>query len=589
MKICMVVSSPLTVKAFLIDQLTALSEIHNVHLLLNSADPASIRIPGERVKISRIPIVREISPLKDCLALARLYRAFRSGRYDAVHSVTPKAGLLAMTAASFAGVPVRVHTFTGQVWVTRAGLTRKILRLADKAIARFATDVLVDSLSQRQFLIDENIVSDEKAQVLAKGSISGVDTARFCANQAARSAIRSREGIPDDAIVFLYVGRLNADKGIYDLAGAFARVATTQGNMRLFLVGPDEDETFPNICSRYAGIKQFVHRVDYTENPEQYMAAADVFCLPSYREGFGTVIIEAASAGLPCVASRIYGVTDAVVEGVTGLFHQPGNVPEIASAMTRMMDPETRRTMGHNARLRVRAEFPKERLTAAMVEFYRDLERELQDRRKRRRNAWLKRCLDLMVASSALVVLAPVLIAVAVVVRILIGGPIFFRQVRPALNGCLFQLLKFRTMTDERDAEGRPLPDGERLTPLGRLLRDASLDELPELFNVLRGEMSLVGPRPLLPQYLSRYNEFQRRRHEVKPGITGWAQVNGRNALTWEHKFELDVWYVDHRSLWLDLKILWLTVLKVLKREGIAQEGHATMPEFMGSQAKDTP
>ena len=194
-----------------------------------------------------------------------------------------------------------------------------------------------------------------------------------------------------------------------------------------------------------------------------------------------------------------------------------------------------------------------------------------------------KRVLDVVAAACALVLLCPVLAAVALAIRIWMGGPVLFRQVRLGWGGRTFRIAKFRTMSDARDQAGNLLVDEGRLTALGAFVRWASLDELPQLWNVLKGEMSLVGPRPLLPQYLPRYSALQRRRHEVTPGITGWAQVNGRNSLTWEQKFELDVWYVDHRSLWLDVKILWMTVLQVLRRDGISQAGHATMPEFLGS------
>ena len=194
-----------------------------------------------------------------------------------------------------------------------------------------------------------------------------------------------------------------------------------------------------------------------------------------------------------------------------------------------------------------------------------------------------KRTFDLIASLLALVLLSPLLALIALLVRLKLSSPILFRQQRPGLHGEPFILYKFRTMTDARDAQGNLLPDAERLTRLGRFLRSASLDELPALFNVLKGDISLVGPRPLLMQYLDRYTPEQMRRHEVKPGITGWAQVNGRNALTWEQKFALDVWYVDHWSLWLDLKIIALTIWKILKREGISQPGQATMEEFMGS------
>jgi sugar transferase EpsL len=195
----------------------------------------------------------------------------------------------------------------------------------------------------------------------------------------------------------------------------------------------------------------------------------------------------------------------------------------------------------------------------------------------------LKRLLDVVCAVVGLVLAAPVLLAVACMIWLTMGWPVLFRQVRPGRHCRLFTLFKFRTMRDATAPAGTPLPDTERLTPLGSFLRRTSLDELPQLWNVLRGDLSLVGPRPLLPEYLDRYTTVQARRHEVRPGITGWAQVNGRNALSWEDKFALDVWYVDNWNLWLDLKILWMTLIKVLKREGIQATDHATMPEFKGS------
>jgi len=195
----------------------------------------------------------------------------------------------------------------------------------------------------------------------------------------------------------------------------------------------------------------------------------------------------------------------------------------------------------------------------------------------------VKKIFDLTVAAMVLLLLTPLLGGIALLVRLKLGSPVLFRQQRPGVHGKPFTLLKFRTMTDARDAQGRPLPDAQRLTSFGHFLRSTSLDELPELLNVLQGEMSLVGPRPLLMRYLERYTPEQMRRHEVRPGITGWAQVNGRNAITWEQKFALDVWYVDNCSLRLDLQIIALTFWKILRREGISQPGQATMEEFMGS------
>lgn len=206
---------------------------------------------------------------------------------------------------------------------------------------------------------------------------------------------------------------------------------------------------------------------------------------------------------------------------------------------------------------------------------------------KKKYYPFIKRCMDIAVSLGGLIFLSPVLVVLAVLVRRKLGSPVLFRQQRPGLNGKIFTMYKFRTMTDKRDGEGNLLPDEDRLPSFGKFLRSTSLDELPELINVLKGDMSLVGPRPLLVQYLPRYSTFQARRHEVRPGITGWAQVNGRNAISWEEKFSLDVWYVDNASFILDLKILWITVLKIMKREGISQEGQATMSEFSGTGGKE--
>lgn len=195
----------------------------------------------------------------------------------------------------------------------------------------------------------------------------------------------------------------------------------------------------------------------------------------------------------------------------------------------------------------------------------------------------IKRIIDIVISFFALFMLSPVLLIVWVAVRISLGKPVFFKQLRPGLKCVPFEMVKFRTMNPGVTKEGSDLHDSLRVTRFGTLLRAASLDELPELWNVLKGDMSLVGPRPLLMEYLPLYSERQSRRHEVKPGITGWAQINGRNALSWEEKFDLDVWYVEHQSFWLDMKILALTIVKVFKREGISQEGHATMEKFVGS------
>jgi sugar transferase EpsL len=201
----------------------------------------------------------------------------------------------------------------------------------------------------------------------------------------------------------------------------------------------------------------------------------------------------------------------------------------------------------------------------------------------------MKRLFDLLASSSALLVLMPVIIVLMLLVRIKLGSPIFFKQARPGLNGEIFYLFKFRSMTSARDQSGDLLCDADRLTSFGKGLRASSLDELPTLWNIVKGDMSVVGPRPLLVEYLPLYSAHQARRHDVKPGLTGWAQANGRNALSWEEKFDLDIWYVDHASFWLDLKIIGLTLIKVIRKEGISAAGDATMPKFTGPKFTEPP
>ncbi len=369
--VCFVVSNPLTLKCFLLDHLAALSRVCRLTCIANWDDPAGLLQCGVDVPLVRVPIERTISPGRDLQALWTLQGYFRRNRVDVVHSVTPKAGLLAMTAAALAGVPVRIHTFTGQVWANRSGLERTLLKALDTWLAAMATHILVDSESQRDFLVRGNIVPAKKSRVLANGSICGVDTLRFRPDSGARTRIRQREGIPEQSVVFLYVGRLKVDKGILNLAQAFARLGVDCSEAWLLIVGPDEEALAPRIERICTAVAQRLRFIGFSAVPQEYMAAADVLCLPSRREGFGSVIIEAASVGIPAVASNIYGITDAVESSVTGLLHAAGDVADLQSKMKEMMDDqESRKRMGTNARLRAGRSFSKELVTSALLDFY---------------------------------------------------------------------------------------------------------------------------------------------------------------------------------------------------------------------------
>ena len=370
--VCFVVSSPYTLKSFLLDHIAGLSRVCRLTCVANWDDPAGLQQCGIDAPLVHVPIERPPSPGHDLRALWTLQRYFRKKRFDVVHSFTPKAGLLAMTAAALAGVPVRVHTFTGQVWVNRFGLQRIILKTFDKWLAAMATHILVDSESQRAFLLREGVVRASKSQVLGHGSISGVDVERFRPNMELGAQMRLSLNVPASAVAFLYLGRLKRDKGVLDLALAFSQLARVHEGAYLLIAGPDEDHLEADIrqaCGDY--VSRIRLDGGYTDNPEQWIAACDVLCLPSYREGFGSAIIEAASAGLPALGSRIYGITDAIDEGVTGLLHTPGDVSDLADKMRLLAeDKELRRSLGYAGRERAHRYYAKDAVTARLLEFY---------------------------------------------------------------------------------------------------------------------------------------------------------------------------------------------------------------------------
>ncbi len=370
-RLCFVTAAPLTLRAFMRNHLLSLSAQYDVTAIADFApdDLSDEWLPG--IQLVPVPIARRISPLADLRALLALFRYFRAQHFDVVHSVTPKAGLLAMSAARRARVPHRIHWFTGQVWATRHGLGRSLLKGADRSIVASATHILTDSHSQRAFLEAEGVLRIGQADVLGHGSISGVDLDRFHPDDLARTRIRRELGVPQSACLLLFVGRLNRDKGVLDLAQAFAHLAHERDDAWLVMVGPDEaniGETFGRICGDASAR---VRRVHYTTTPEHYMAAADLFVLPSYREGFGSVVIEAAACGIPAVASRIYGLTDAVQDGVTGLLHPPADIADLHAKLARLCkDHELRATMGKTARARAIEDFSMASVSSALLAYY---------------------------------------------------------------------------------------------------------------------------------------------------------------------------------------------------------------------------
>ncbi len=366
-KLCYIATIPAVIHAFLQDHIHASAQKYSVSIISNPTDAELLASINARF----IPLVvqRKISVWQDLRVLVQLIRLFRRERFDLVHSIMPKTGLLTMLAGYLAGVPIRVHTFTGQVWANKQGFKRLALKMFDKIIVSFATHTLMDSPSQRDFLIQEGVVPRDKGIVIGQGSICGVDPNRFHADTATRLSTRAALNIAPDATVLLFLGRLNRDKGMPELAAAFVEILKKYPHTILLLVGAKEDFPFAKIQA-ICGSEQ-LRRVSFTPHPEHYMAAADIFCLPSHREGFGQVIIEAAATGVPTVASRIYGITDAVAENKTGLLFPAGDVAALTTALLRLIEDEPLRLqMGESAKQRVLTLFSSQKITRDMQDFY---------------------------------------------------------------------------------------------------------------------------------------------------------------------------------------------------------------------------
>lgn len=366
-----VATTPFAANAFLRTHLLALAEIHDITLCVNTTAYPLVDEVARAVQVRHIDISRKVAPWQDLWALFQLLRCFLEIRPTTIHSLTPKAGLLAMLAGWMARVPLRFHTFTGQVWATRTGVERTLLKSIDRLIALCASQVFADSASQCRFLENEGVVPYGGVTMLGHGSVAGVDLARFRPDSATRMEMRAENGIVDTVPIFLFVGRLVRDKGVFDLVKAFATLNARHGLWELWMVGPDEEDLQASLQIEAERLGARIRWFGPTSIPERYMAAADVLVLPSYREGFGSVVIEAAACGVPTIAYRIDGVVDAIVENHTGCFVAKENVDELAQAMERLgSDPEMLIKLGEAARRRAVEEFSSSTVSTAWLAFY---------------------------------------------------------------------------------------------------------------------------------------------------------------------------------------------------------------------------
>jgi len=454
--------------------------------------------------------------------------------------------------------------------------SRRLLDRFCRFVYRHADRVTVVSPGFRQTLIARGVDADRVSVIYnwAPGEEAG--------HQPAASA-----GNPDRAFRIVFAGNIGLAQGLDTVLEAAARCAVTVPHARFVFMGDgvEADRLRRRAAEMQLANAEFLSRQSFSA-ANAIFNAADALLVHLKDDPLFAITIPSKTqsylaAGRP-VLMAVRGDAAALIKAAgAGVMAEPGNPESIAEAVRQLaaLPAAERARMGQSGR----EFYQRELALGRAVEKFESVFADACARPLERVNA--RRLCDLAAAAAALLVLAPLMALVALAVRLHMGSPVLLRQVRPGWKGEPFRILKFRTMRDAYSRDGRPLPDGERLTRLGRFLRAASLDELPQIWNVLKGDMSIVGPRPLLPEYLPRYNQRQRRRHEVKPGITGWTQVHGRNAPTWEEKLEMDVWYVDHRSLRIDLRILAATLLRVVGRQGISRPGHATTPEFLGTPA----
>lgn len=368
-KLCIVATIPAIVNSFLRGHIEVAAQKYDVTVVCNSTDLHLIQ--GLSARVILLPISRRPSLGSDLVALFLLMRLFRREQFDIVHSHFPKSGLLGMTAAWITRVPIRIHTFHGEVWATRRGWRRSTLKAFDRMVAWMATDVLTVSASQQKFLVREGVLFQGQSKVIGAGSICGVDPLRFCPDSNVRRITRQDLGIDQHTKLILFMGRLNRDKGVLDLVDAFLDISRRRPDVALLLVGAQEDIHFSALQEMCGEYRHRIHYQSFTRTPERYMAAADVFCLPSYREGFGMTLIEAAACGVPAVASRISGIVDAVSDGETGLLFMPANVPELTHALlTLISDEPLCQRMGVLARSRTVALFAPDKIAVEVLAFY---------------------------------------------------------------------------------------------------------------------------------------------------------------------------------------------------------------------------
>ena len=542
----------------------------------------------EELGVRHIPLhasTRGRNAVADIKAAAELWKILRRERPDVLHTHNPKPGVYGRIVGRLAGVPVVVNTVHG-LYATEDDRPafRALVYGLEAFAARFSDRELYQSVEDVELIRRLRLVSASKLELLG----NGIDLERFDPAYAGdhRQQVRRQLGITDDKIVIGIVGRLVAGKGYREI---FAAAQQLDERYVVVAIGPSDDAKADALTKAELAeaTKHGVRLLGERNDVERLYAAMDLFVLPSHREGFPRAAMEAAASGLPVIATNVRGCRQVVDDGTNGRLVPLGDIDALVDAIEDYGENVERRTSAGAASLaKARAEFDQRRIVEQVMRSYHgppvieNAPTESTPVRPRRVQRAAMRSMDITVAGVALFLLTPFLCLLAILLRFGQGPQVLFRQRRAGQNGEPFTILKFRTMTDERDANGELLPDSERVSRVGSWLRHTSLDEIPQLVNVLRGTMSLVGPRPLYLDYVPKYGPRHARRLLVKPGITGWAAVNGRDAASWQERLDLEAWYAEHWNLALNLRILARTVKLVLAREGIDDSVHDQWPDF---------
>ncbi|MGW9126191.1 sugar transferase [Paenibacillus chitinolyticus] len=574
----------------LADKMSVLQQAgHEVHLISSPEGYDEQAMKNSGLKLKFVQMNRKIRPVEDVRSILRMRRLIKREGYDIVHTHTAKAGIIGRAAAWLARTPVIMHTSHGLPFYEGQSKTAYTVYRTLEKIGTYFCDALAsqnrEDITKLQSLNAGKIVYYEGNGV----DLDKLDKAAGTISREELESLKATYGVPENKTVLLMGARMEPVKDHHFLLDALA-LLKSQGITDFVCLlagkGPLEKQILERIAE--LGLQKEVLLIGHRSDLYAFLKMADIVVLTSEKEGIPRFLMEAMAFSKPVVASDVLGTRELVRHEDTGLLVPYKNTGALAKAFRTLIENKAYGTMlGQGGRRRIEREFTEQIVVKRLETMYKELR--AGTRQKGRIGRWLGhtvlRTADLAIALPLVLLLLPVYAVVGLLVRMKLGSPVLFKQKRPGRFGRPFHVYKYRTMTDKRDSSGNLLPDEVRLTAFGKLLRKLSLDEIPQLLNVIKGDMSLVGPRPLLMEYMELYTDEQKRRHWVRPGITGWAQVNGRNAISWEDKFKLDVWYVDNRSFRLYVKILLLTAVKVVRREGVSQEGQATTTKYTGSAA----